>query len=55
MPVIPVAGSEEFANLPTSPAETRRIVGTALMLIGSSVSLAKDVLSCIPTDEWSKP
>jgi N-methylhydantoinase B len=32
MPVIPVAGSEEFANLPTSPAETRRVVGDAVRL-----------------------
>ncbi|WP_432845296.1 hydantoinase B/oxoprolinase family protein [Amycolatopsis sp. CA-161197] len=32
MPVIPVSGSEEFANLPTSPAETRRIVGDAVRL-----------------------
>ena len=32
MPVIPVAGSEKFANVPTSPEETRRIVGDAVML-----------------------
>jgi N-methylhydantoinase B len=32
MPVIPVAGSEEFANLPVSPAETRRVVGDAVRL-----------------------
>jgi len=32
MPVIPVAGSEDFANVPTSPTETRRIVGDAVRL-----------------------
>ena len=32
MPVIPVAGSEEFANRPTSAAETRRAVGDAVRL-----------------------
>jgi N-methylhydantoinase B len=32
MPVIPVAGSEEFANAPVSPEETRRIVGDAVRL-----------------------
>jgi N-methylhydantoinase B len=32
MSVIPVSGSEEFANLPTSPVETRRIVGDAVRL-----------------------
>jgi N-methylhydantoinase B len=32
MPVIPVAGSEEFANAPVSPQETRRIVGDAIRL-----------------------
>jgi N-methylhydantoinase B len=34
MPVIPVAGSEEFANAPVSPEETRRIVGDAVRLHG---------------------
>jgi len=32
MPVIPVAGSEDFANVPFSPEETRRIVGDAVRL-----------------------
>jgi N-methylhydantoinase B len=32
MPTIPVAGSEEFANGPVSPEETRRVVGDALRL-----------------------
>jgi len=32
MPVIPVAGSEDFANVPVSPEETRRIVGDAVRL-----------------------
>jgi N-methylhydantoinase B len=32
MPVIPVAGSEEFANRPVSPAETRRTVSDAVRL-----------------------
>lgn len=32
MPVIPVAGSEEFANAPVSVAETRRAVGDAVRL-----------------------
>jgi len=32
MPTIPVAGSEEFANAPVSPEETRRIVGDAVRL-----------------------
>ncbi|MBA3523522.1 MAG: hydantoinase B/oxoprolinase family protein, partial [Geodermatophilaceae bacterium] len=32
MPVIPVAGSEEFANQPVDPAETRRSVGDAVAL-----------------------
>jgi N-methylhydantoinase B len=32
MPVIPVAGSEEFANAPVGPEETRRIVGDTVAL-----------------------
>ena len=32
MPVIPVAGSEEFANLPVTPADIRRIVGDSVRL-----------------------
>ncbi|MCU1605765.1 MAG: acxB [Modestobacter sp.] len=32
MPVIPVAGSEKFANIPVPPDETRRIVGDAVRL-----------------------
>jgi N-methylhydantoinase B len=32
MPVIPVAGSEQFANQPVSRAETRRLVGDTLPL-----------------------
>lgn len=32
MPLIPVAGSEQFANAPVSPEETRRIVGAAVRL-----------------------
>lgn len=32
MPVIPVAGSEEFANRPFSPEETRNLVGDAVSL-----------------------
>jgi len=32
MPVIPVAGSEDFANVPGSPEETRRIVGDIVRL-----------------------
>jgi len=32
MPTIPVAGSEEFANGPVSPQETRRVVGDSLRL-----------------------
>ena len=32
MPIIPVAGSEDFANLPVSAQETRRVVGDAVAL-----------------------
>ena len=32
MPVIPVAGSEKFANAPVSPEETRRVVGDSVKL-----------------------
>ena len=32
MPVIPVAGSERFANVPVSPEQTRRLVGDAVRL-----------------------
>ena len=47
MPVIPVAGSEEFANRPTSPEETRRAVGDAVRLhdVDPSVVEALDPLT----------
>ncbi len=47
MPVIPVAGSEKFANAPTSPEETRRVVGDSVRLhdVDRSVVEALDPLT----------
>ncbi|GHE08267.1 hydantoinase B/oxoprolinase family protein [Klenkia taihuensis] len=47
MPVIPVAGSEKFANLPVGAEETRRAVGDSLRLhdVASSVVEGLDPLT----------
>lgn len=47
MPVIPVAGSEKFANLPASHQETRRIVGDSVALhdVAGSVVAGLDPLT----------
>ena len=47
MPVIPVAGSEKFANMPVSHEETRRVVGDAVRLhdVDPSVVDALDPLT----------